>query len=347
MELRTEFKYRVRLAYDTVPGTVFVFNLQPCHTRHQHPFDERLRIQGGRIVMVDADPYTATRLLHVLAESPQLVAESRAYVSLSALAVDAPAAPPEPPMPWQPTVPVSREAFHALLPSRHCHADALRPFVRRAFARHAQPWQRVLAIVQWVRWRMSLPPAEPGQETFRRDCAHLMITLCRASDLPARYATGVDYGDSVSPPGIHPYVEVLVSGRWLAFDPTGACIRPGLIRLATGRDAADAMSSAIFGSARLRSREVSLFALNRTQASMRVIDGQFPAWSTAAEGELAAVARARDDVMSMTKAQTQATRGAAAALARGATFARRGIPSQEAGDLVRAPPPADGHSPRH
>jgi transglutaminase-like putative cysteine protease len=42
-------------------------------------------------------------------------------------------------------------------------------------------------------------------------------------------------------------VEAYVGHRWYLFDPSGTAIPMGFIRLATGRDAADAAFASIFG----------------------------------------------------------------------------------------------------
>ena len=82
-----------------------------------------------------------------------------------------------------------------------------------------------------------------------RDFAHLMITLCRALNIPARFATGTDYGadPALGPPDFHAYVEVYVGDRWYIFDPSGTSIPMGLLRICTGRDAADVAFATIFG----------------------------------------------------------------------------------------------------
>ena len=77
-----------------------------------------------------------------------------------------------------------------------------------------------------------------------------MIALCRALNIPARFATGIDYGadPQLGPVDFHAYVEAFVGGRWYLFDPTGISPTTGLIRLGTGRDAADVAFATIFGS---------------------------------------------------------------------------------------------------
>ena len=82
-----------------------------------------------------------------------------------------------------------------------------------------------------------------------RDFAHLMITLCRALNIPARFTTGMDYGadPALGPSDFHAYVEAYVGDRWYIFDPSGTAIPMGFVRLATGRDAADVAFATIFG----------------------------------------------------------------------------------------------------
>ena len=82
-----------------------------------------------------------------------------------------------------------------------------------------------------------------------RDFAHLMIALCRAVNIPARFATGTDYGadPALGPPDFHAYVEVYLGDRWYIFDPSGTAIPMGFVRFGTGRDAADVAFATIFG----------------------------------------------------------------------------------------------------
>jgi transglutaminase-like putative cysteine protease len=76
-----------------------------------------------------------------------------------------------------------------------------------------------------------------------------MIALCRAVNIPARFATGTDYGADpvLGPPDFHAYVEVYLGDRWYIFDPSGTAIPMGFVRLGTGRDAADVAIATIFG----------------------------------------------------------------------------------------------------
>jgi hypothetical protein len=55
---------------------------------------------------------------------------------------------------------------------------------------------------------------------------------------------------ALGPPDFHAYVEAFVGGDWYLFDPTGISPITGLIRIGTGRDAADVSFATIFGPVR-------------------------------------------------------------------------------------------------
>jgi transglutaminase-like putative cysteine protease len=82
-----------------------------------------------------------------------------------------------------------------------------------------------------------------------RDFAHTFIAYCRALNYPSRFCTGVDYGadPALGPPDFHAYAEVQMGGHWYLFDATGISPITGLIRIGTGRDAADVSFATIFG----------------------------------------------------------------------------------------------------
>lgn len=69
-----------------------------------------------------------------------------------------------------------------------------------------------------------------------QDYAHILITLCRASGISARYVNGFIAGIGET----HAWVEVLDGGYWWGIDPTHNCqIENGYIKVAHGRDAMD------------------------------------------------------------------------------------------------------------
>ena len=65
------------------------------------------------------------------------------------------------------------------------------------------------------------------------DFAHVLLVLCRASGLAARYVAG--FGPA--PGALHAWVEVAFDGAWHGFDPTHGREAVGLyLPVATGRD---------------------------------------------------------------------------------------------------------------
>jgi len=147
-----------------------------------------------------------------------------------------------------PAAPVDRvDLLRYLRPSRYCESDRLANFARSEFwGLHGR--QLLDAVSSWVGVHVeyvsgSSRPIDGAVATLLarqgvcRDYAHLAIALLRACDTPARmvavYAPGLD------PMDFHAVVEAYVDERWLVVDATTLAPRRGLLRIATGRDAAD------------------------------------------------------------------------------------------------------------
>jgi transglutaminase-like putative cysteine protease len=134
-----------------------------------------------------------------------------------------------------------------LRPSRYCESDRLAAFARFEF-RDLTGKALVDAVSSWVGMRVayvagSSRPTDGAVTTLLeregvcRDFAHLVIAILRACDTPARlvsvYAPGLD------PMDFHAIAEACVDGQWIVVDPTLLAPRSTLVRVATGRDAAD------------------------------------------------------------------------------------------------------------
>jgi transglutaminase-like putative cysteine protease len=158
--------------------------------------------------------------------------------------------------------------------SRYCESDRLRRFATREFGHLRQGYWRVQAIRDWVQQRTAFTAGSTDVSTSAvdtlveqvgvcRDFAHLMIALCRAVNIPARFVTGIDYGASPSmgPPDFHAYAEVFLGSRWYLFDPTGIAAPMGLVRIGTGRDAADVSFATMFGAVRSFPPAISIRAV--------------------------------------------------------------------------------------
>ncbi|MDO7881497.1 transglutaminase-like domain-containing protein [Salinibacterium soli] len=134
-----------------------------------------------------------------------------------------------------------------LRPSRYCESDSLTPTARAEFS-GLSGHELVAAVTQWVADRLSYVPGaslptDGAEQTLLarrgvcRDYAHLVIALLRALDVPARmvavYAPGLD------PMDFHAVAEAFVDGEWWVVDATRLAPRQSLLRISTGRDAAD------------------------------------------------------------------------------------------------------------
>jgi transglutaminase-like putative cysteine protease len=124
-----------------------------------------------------------------------------------------------------------------------------------------------------------------GQVGVCRDFAHLMISLCRAVNIPARFVSGIDYGapPEMGPQDFHAYVEVFLGTRWYLFDPTGVTAPMGLVRIGTGRDAADIAFATLFGSMKTFQPIISIVATDDPASGFHRPQHSTEALSTAAE----------------------------------------------------------------
>jgi transglutaminase-like putative cysteine protease len=139
-------------------------------------------------------------------------------------------------------------------PSRYCPSDHLIGFAVSEFTLDHDVTSRVATITEWIRHRISYVPGssdvhDSAEHTLLtgmgtcRDFAHLGVALCRATGIPARFAAV--YAPGLFPMDFHAVFETLQSGRWYVHDATGLAPRSSLVRIATGRDAADAAFSAV------------------------------------------------------------------------------------------------------
>jgi transglutaminase-like putative cysteine protease len=141
-----------------------------------------------------------------------------------------------------------------LRPSRYCPSDHLVGFAVAEFGAGPDAGARTAAIAAWIRQRIGYVPGsssvhDSAEDTLLkgtgtcRDFAHLGIALCRATGVPARFAAV--YAPGLSPMDFHAVFEAYQGGRWYVYDPTGLAPRSSLVRIATGRDAADAAFAAV------------------------------------------------------------------------------------------------------
>jgi transglutaminase-like putative cysteine protease len=160
-------------------------------------------------------------------------------------------------------------------PSRYAQSDRLTAVAQVEFAGILRPEELLSAISSWVGTQLSYVPGssrptDGAVETLLqrqgvcRDYAHLVIALLRALNVPARltsvYAPGLD------PMDFHAVAEAAIGGVWYVVDATLLAPRRSLVRICTGRDAADTAFLSIYrGNVELAELEV-----------MAVVNGDLP-----------------------------------------------------------------------
>ena len=250
--------FSIELNYEIdLPGCDFIFSIHAAQTAQQRVVQESLTISQPLTPDFYTDPVTFTRFLRLKAFDGPLMVRYEATVDLDHYSAQpdrlgevAVANMPGPVLPY-------------IYPSRYCQSDRLHRLAVREFGHLWQGHSRVQAIRDWVANHVSFTSNSSNGNTTAvdtlveevgvcRDFAHLMIALCRAVNIPARFTTGIDYGanPSLGPTDFHAYVEVYLGDRWYMFDPSGTAIPMGFVRIGTGRDAADSAFATMFGGVR-------------------------------------------------------------------------------------------------
>jgi transglutaminase-like putative cysteine protease len=166
----------------------------------------------------------------------------------------------------QPVAELPLDVLPYLLASRYCEVDRLSDVAWDLFGTMTPGWARVQAVCDWVHDHVEFGyafarPTKSAHDVFVerrgvcRDFTHLAITLCRALNIPARYATGYlgDIGVPLAPfpMDFSAWFEVYLDGRWHTFDARHNVPRIGRVLMARGRDAVDVALTTSFGPTRL------------------------------------------------------------------------------------------------
>lgn len=141
------------------------------------------------------------------------------------------------------------ERVMMLRPSRFCASDRLITYgASRLPGPETDPLTRVQAITDYVSDHLdyisgSTGPSDDAVDVLLagrgvcRDFAHVVITLARAQGMAARFVAV--YAPGLFPMDFHAVAEIDVNGLWHVVDATRLAPRESLVRISTGRDAAD------------------------------------------------------------------------------------------------------------
>jgi len=162
------------------------------------------------------------------------------------------------------------ELLVATRPSRYAESDRLIGVAATEFS-GLRGVKLAETVRDWVHGRLAYVtgtsrPTDGAVETLLagagvcRDYAHLVVALLRALDVPARVASV--YAPGLFPMDFHAVAEAWVEGRWVLLDATGLAPRTHMVRIATGRDAADtAWLTSARGQMQLESIDVGVVAV--------------------------------------------------------------------------------------
>ena len=161
--------------------------------------------------------------------------------------------------------------FSYLYPSRYCQSDKLYRFANNKFGYIQNPFLKVLTLTNWIHSHVQYLSGSTNSQTSAydtvtelagvcRDFAHLGIALCRALTIPARYFTGYAY--KLNPQDFHACFEAYLGNEWILFDATKLVPLNGIVKIATGRDAADSAVASLFGNVQCQDIQVSCNAID-------------------------------------------------------------------------------------
>jgi transglutaminase-like putative cysteine protease len=253
-----------RLAYRFETPCEVLLLLEAARSADQAIHAERLTISPHADIARLDDSITGERRAVFTAHGPvEIRYAAEVELLMRETALDGAAAAPIRELPG--------EALRYLRPSRYCPSDRFEAFVQREFGA-LRGGAKVQAILDWIAahldYRAGVSDASTtALDTFVdragvcRDFAHLAISLCRAAAIPARAVSA--YAWRLKPPDMHAVAEVYLGGRWRLIDATGKAPIDGLVRVATGLDAADIAFMTIFGQGELVAQS---FAVRKAKA---------------------------------------------------------------------------------
>lgn len=219
----------------------------------------RVTVDGRPVAVTEALTHTGSHMHLLRAPVGRLAVQYEATVTGS---FDA--------LPVSPT-----ERWEYLRPSRFVESDRFNDVAGELFGGVRDPARLLFAVTSWVGSVLSYVPGSSGPmdgagQTMDsgagvcRDYAHLVAAMLRARGVAARVVAV--YAPGCFPMDFHAVVEADVGGRWQVLDATLLAPRQSLVRIATGRDAADTAFLSTNG---------GVVVLDRSEV-LAVVDGDLP-----------------------------------------------------------------------
>lgn len=263
-----KFDLRCQLSYSLQEKTALVFNVQPVNNNAQKVLRENLQLNPSIMVEEYQDLIEHNRYFRVNLSEGDFELDYNATVQVFHAWENPDSIREVPPT----KLPV--ETLHYLYPSRYCQSDMLFGLAMSEFGDLMPDYSRVTAICNWIFNKVKYLSGSSDSETSAydtaaqragvcRDFAHLGIAFCRALNIPARFVSVYAY--QLNPPDFHACFEAYLGDRWYLFDPTRLVSLDGIIRISTGRDAADVAFATFFGAVQLNQMNLSVELVSESQ----------------------------------------------------------------------------------
>jgi len=178
------------------------------------------------------------------------------------------------------------ETLTFLTASRYCDSDSISDFAWKQFGQVPEGWSRVAAICDFVHGHVTFGykfgrPDKTALEVLQektgvcRDYAHLAISLCRAMNIPARYASGYLGDIGVPDTGFDDFCawfEVFLGESWHTVDARYNTPRTGRILMVRGADASDVAMITSFGAYEMTAFRVWTSELDQTTSDDAILE---------------------------------------------------------------------------
>ena len=262
-----KFSVNTELEYEVFQPTTFIFNIQVSSSPGQTIMEEALEIEPHfkheeftnsdgdvRFLRLQINEATNFRIAyHAVVDINYKIIDHRQFLKNV------------------PVMKLDTDVIPYLFPSRYCQSDKIQKLANMHFGNIDNTYEKVVAINNWIYKNVEYLSGFTNSSTSAldtlteragvcRDFAHLGIALCRALSIPARYFTGYAY--KLDPQDFHACFEAYIGSDWIFFDPTRLVPSNGLVKIANGRDAADASVASIFGNTICRSMRVNCEVLD-------------------------------------------------------------------------------------
>jgi len=256
-----KFKVGCELDYDVNSDSTIIFNICAIENERQQIVEEKLEIKPDSDKEKYIVPHTENSYLRIVLPEGKLAVSYQATVDLnrpSGSHEDAQEIPP---------AEIPLDIIHYIYPSRYCQSDRLMKFALDEFGDCEPGYAKVQAICDWIYCKVTYMSGSSDAHTSAydtvteragvcRDFAHLGIAFCRALNIPARIVSA--YAWQLDPPDFHACFEAYLGHKWHLFDPTRLAPTQSLVRIGTGRDAADIAFATVFGAVQLNKMNVHI-----------------------------------------------------------------------------------------